>query len=371
MPSALPLTEQTIAARLERLPNSRWHVTVTVILGSRHLLRFVRFAGDRLCIAGDRAGLAYPAIEHRRLDQRRQFRSGARRLDFRLGRGAHRPRRHRAHRHRAVCGDELGLRLYAELRAAFRVAFSRRHRARRRDSGRLDLYQRDSARRAARRPLPRLSDDFSGRPVGVGSRRRDGGAEIRLAMDVHHRRGAGVYRAVPAALLSGIAALAGLEGAPHRSRRHRHRYRAHRIAQWQKAAAARARPCHSAARQSDPLAGAVPRPLFVAHLPGLDPVGGVVHRRLRLGGLDPDALPRGLSPAAAASAQLFDRRPRRQPARLADLRLHDRLDRPPLLVYRRVLSDRGGIDRAMGLSDPAPRSGCCSAMASAKCGSAR
>ena len=33
MPSALPLTEQTIAARLERLPNSRWHVTVTVILG--------------------------------------------------------------------------------------------------------------------------------------------------------------------------------------------------------------------------------------------------------------------------------------------------------------------------------------------------
>lgn len=33
MPSTLPLTEQTIAARLERLPNSRWHVTVTVILG--------------------------------------------------------------------------------------------------------------------------------------------------------------------------------------------------------------------------------------------------------------------------------------------------------------------------------------------------
>ncbi len=33
MQDALPLTEQTIAARLERLPNSRWHVTVTVILG--------------------------------------------------------------------------------------------------------------------------------------------------------------------------------------------------------------------------------------------------------------------------------------------------------------------------------------------------
>ena len=33
MSDALPLTEQTIAARLERLPNSRWHVTVTVILG--------------------------------------------------------------------------------------------------------------------------------------------------------------------------------------------------------------------------------------------------------------------------------------------------------------------------------------------------
>ena len=33
MPDALPLTEQTIAARLERLPYSRWHVTVTAVLG--------------------------------------------------------------------------------------------------------------------------------------------------------------------------------------------------------------------------------------------------------------------------------------------------------------------------------------------------
>jgi len=33
MQSAVPLTEQTIAARLERLPNSRWHITVTVVLG--------------------------------------------------------------------------------------------------------------------------------------------------------------------------------------------------------------------------------------------------------------------------------------------------------------------------------------------------
>ena len=33
MQNALPLTEQTIAARLERLPFSRWHITVTIILG--------------------------------------------------------------------------------------------------------------------------------------------------------------------------------------------------------------------------------------------------------------------------------------------------------------------------------------------------
>jgi len=33
MPSILPLTEQTIAARLERLPYSQWHITVTAILG--------------------------------------------------------------------------------------------------------------------------------------------------------------------------------------------------------------------------------------------------------------------------------------------------------------------------------------------------
>src|ERR1700756_2380604 len=33
MADALPLNEQSIAARLERLPYSRWHVTVTVVLG--------------------------------------------------------------------------------------------------------------------------------------------------------------------------------------------------------------------------------------------------------------------------------------------------------------------------------------------------
>jgi putative MFS transporter len=33
MSERLPLTEQTIAARLERLPYSRWHLTVTVVLG--------------------------------------------------------------------------------------------------------------------------------------------------------------------------------------------------------------------------------------------------------------------------------------------------------------------------------------------------
>jgi MFS transporter, putative metabolite:H+ symporter len=33
MPGDLPLTEQTIAARLERLPYSNWHITVTAVLG--------------------------------------------------------------------------------------------------------------------------------------------------------------------------------------------------------------------------------------------------------------------------------------------------------------------------------------------------
>jgi putative MFS transporter len=33
MQNALPLTEQMIAARLERLPYSRWHITVTIVLG--------------------------------------------------------------------------------------------------------------------------------------------------------------------------------------------------------------------------------------------------------------------------------------------------------------------------------------------------
>jgi MFS transporter, putative metabolite:H+ symporter len=33
MPNALPVTEQTIAARLERLPYSSWHITITAVLG--------------------------------------------------------------------------------------------------------------------------------------------------------------------------------------------------------------------------------------------------------------------------------------------------------------------------------------------------
>jgi MFS transporter, putative metabolite:H+ symporter len=33
LPNDLPLTEQTIAARLERLPYSQWHITITVVLG--------------------------------------------------------------------------------------------------------------------------------------------------------------------------------------------------------------------------------------------------------------------------------------------------------------------------------------------------
>lgn len=33
MRNALPLTEQMVAARLERLPYSRWHITVTIVLG--------------------------------------------------------------------------------------------------------------------------------------------------------------------------------------------------------------------------------------------------------------------------------------------------------------------------------------------------
>src|ERR1700691_780923 len=33
MPNALPVTEQTIAARLERLPSSSWHIMVTSVLG--------------------------------------------------------------------------------------------------------------------------------------------------------------------------------------------------------------------------------------------------------------------------------------------------------------------------------------------------
>ena len=32
-PSALPVTEQTIAARIERLPYSGWHITITAVLG--------------------------------------------------------------------------------------------------------------------------------------------------------------------------------------------------------------------------------------------------------------------------------------------------------------------------------------------------
>ena len=85
MQTTVPLTEQTIAARLERLPNSRWHVTVTVILGVA--IFFDSF--DSLAIAYVLPVIVpawhIPPSKHRRLDQHRQFRPGARRLDLRLG----------------------------------------------------------------------------------------------------------------------------------------------------------------------------------------------------------------------------------------------------------------------------------------------
>ena len=80
--------------------------------------------------------------------------------------------------------------------------------------------------------------------------------------------------------------------------------------------------------QRDALAGAVPGPLSLAHAARLGAVGVVLHRLLRAAGLDPDALSRGLSPAAAAGAELRDRRARRQPDRLAHLRAADRPHRP-------------------------------------------
>ena len=55
MASDLPLTEQTIAARLERLPYSRWHITVTAILGVAIFFDSFNSLAHRLCAAGDRA----------------------------------------------------------------------------------------------------------------------------------------------------------------------------------------------------------------------------------------------------------------------------------------------------------------------------
>ena len=191
MSDALPVTEQTIAARLERLPYSSWHITITAILGVAIFFNSFELARHRLCAAGAGARLAHRAAQHRSSHQQREFRPGHGRADVRLDRRAHRAGKHGAHRHRDIRCHEFRMRFDQQLRPAHRLPFHPGHRARRRNSRRVDLYQRDPARRPPRRPLSDLSDHFSGRIVDVRRRRRVGGAALRLAMDVHSRRGTG------------------------------------------------------------------------------------------------------------------------------------------------------------------------------------
>ena len=151
MPDALPLNEQTIAARLERLPYSRWHVTVTVVLGVA--IFFDSF--DSLAIAYVLPVLIrdwhIPPQSIGGLISIANFGQALGALIF--GWIAERIGRVSAARIAIALfrRDEPRLRLHHQLRPAVRLPLRRRHRARRRDSGRLDLYQRNLARRPARR----------------------------------------------------------------------------------------------------------------------------------------------------------------------------------------------------------------------------
>ncbi len=210
--STLPLTEQTIAARLERLPNSRWHVTVTVILGVA--IFFDSF--NSLAIA-----YVLPAIipawhiapeKIGGLISIANFGQALGALTFGWA----------AERFGRVTVARIAIALFAVM--SFACAFTHSYEqlfvfrfvegiGLGGEIPVASTYISEILRaERTRRAFSCLSDDISVRASGGGNRRCSGGAALRLAMDVHYWRSAGFGRSIPAALLPGIAALAGVKG---------------------------------------------------------------------------------------------------------------------------------------------------------------
>ena len=227
-----------IAARIERLPLSAWHVKIGLIIGSAWF-----FDGfDALAIAYVLPVIIGPwhiapcqiglliSSGYRRADYRLRL--------FRLARRAHRPRAGGALRAAALLADEPRLRVRLELQLAVRDAVRPGPGSRRRDSDHRRLYQRIRRLEAARQVLVVIPGSVLGRPVRGGAARALGGAGLRLAMDVRDRRRAGGPCRAIAAHVAGIAALAR-ESRPARGGRcHLAPHRGHRIASRAPAAAA-------------------------------------------------------------------------------------------------------------------------------------
>ena len=182
----------------------------------RDVLRCLRCARHRLRAAGAGAVVEAQRPADRLPHRRRLSRPARRRAVLRLDRRALRP----AHGGGLVDpdfrGHECGLRFRVGLPVADRRADHPGFRPGRRGPGRRDLYQRAGARQGPRPFRPVVRIDFSRRSGLDRPGRRLRRAALRLAVDVRDRRAAGLRRLVPAAVVAGIAALAGDAGTPER-----------------------------------------------------------------------------------------------------------------------------------------------------------
>jgi hypothetical protein len=227
MQYALPLTEQTIAARLERLPYSRWHVRITIILGvaiffdsfdSLAIAYVLPVVIRDWSIAPEKVGALLSIANFGQA-------VGA----FAFGWIAERVGR--------VPAVRITIALYAVM--SFACAFAQSY-----DQlfwfrfvegiglgGEIPIASSyiSEILRAQRQLLPRLPDDLPGWPAWGGARRSRCCSFLRLALDVHHRRRAGSDRPRVAAFLPRVTALARMQRPLARGRRSRDPYRAHRL----------------------------------------------------------------------------------------------------------------------------------------------
>lgn len=317
----------SIAARLERLPHSRWHVKVRVLIGA--VTFFEAFdqllAASALPVLMDEWNLSTGQATMAVTTGSIGMLFGA--LGGRLARRPDRPGPHRRPRcrpDRPRLPRRGHLRQHRDVRA---LPLPARARHRRRGPRRRHVHQRDRPLRQPRPLRPPLRDDLPGRTLGRHPGRGLGHPALRLAGHVPHRRPAGPDRRPAPPQGPRVAPLAAGEG-PDRGGGGGHRADRARGRGVHPRAAART-PRRDPRREGHgPPRGPLQGPLPAPHRRPLRPLVRRLLRQPRHRHLAALALHRHLRPRPDHGADLLPDQQRHRPARqLPDGALH-RPDRP-------------------------------------------